>query len=269
MKAKSCIYEGHVTHRRFAPVPHSFAYPLFMMFIDLAELPHLFSGNPLWSPDRPNLAWFCRKDYLPPQSVPLDEAVRDLVAERTGTRPAGPVRILTHLRYFGHCFNPVSIYYCYDRAGDRVEQILAEVTNTPWGERHVYLLNNGDPGSRGKEKSYRLAKEFHVSPFMDMDTRYRWRFKDPGENLEVRMECYRDEQLFFDAALDLSREEIGRASLSRVLIRYPFLTLRVYAMIYLQAFRLWRKGVPFYVHPKKRTGKEDSHEQSDSRPHEV
>ena len=137
---RSCIYRGHVRHRRFTPVEHAFRYPLFMMYLDLDELPHVLDVHPLWSARRPAPAWFRRRDYHGDAAVPLDEAVRATVAEQTGSRPRGPIRLLTHLRYFGYCFNPVSFYYCFDEEDRRVETIVAEVNNTPWGERHCYVL---------------------------------------------------------------------------------------------------------------------------------
>ena len=86
----SCIYTGHVGHYRYQPVAHRFRYSLFMMYLDLAELEHLFQGRALWSVGRPNLAWFRRRDYLGDPSLPLDTAVRDLVQERSGTGPRAP-----------------------------------------------------------------------------------------------------------------------------------------------------------------------------------
>ena len=135
----SCLYEGTVRHRRSSP-RDEFSYPLFMAYVDLDELPSLFDASLLWSPRRPAPAWFRRSDYLGDASTPLRHAVTEIVAQRTGTTVDGPIRLLTHLRYFGHCFNPVSFYYCYDAAGEHVRAVVADVTNTPWGERHAYVM---------------------------------------------------------------------------------------------------------------------------------
>ncbi len=105
---QSRIYKGWVEHRRVAPRQHRFRYRMFMMYLDLAELPALFDRTPGWSARRPALAWFKRSDYLGPAEVPLDAAVRNLVKQRSGIRPQGPIRLLAHLRYFGHCLNPMS-----------------------------------------------------------------------------------------------------------------------------------------------------------------
>jgi DUF1365 family protein len=246
---QSCLYVGRVRHRRFAPQPHEFGYGLFMVYLDLAELDQVFSGRWLWSARRPALAWFRRADYLGDGNTPLDQAVRDLVEQKTGTRPRGPLRMLTHLRYFGHCFNPVTFYYCFDAAAERVETIVAEITNTPWQERHGYVLNRSmDRGDRSRHV-YRFAKNFHVSPFMPMDLDYDWRFRDPNERLSVHMSLLRAGEKVFDATLSLRRREITGASLAWALLRFPFMTLKVIAGIYFQAALLKLKGTPFYDHP--------------------
>jgi len=250
----SAIYEGTVRHRRFAPVPNEFTYRLFMLYLDLAELPDVFRGCWLWSGEGFNLAYLRRKDHLGEPATSMDEAVRQLVAERTGARPGGPIRLLTHLRYFGHCFNPVSFFYCYDPAGEKVETIVAEITNTPWHERHCYILPEPMNTHDHPWKRYRFPKTFHVSPFIDMNVDYDWRFLEPGERLQVHMEDYVEGDKVFDATLGLRRRPITGANLRRVLVRYPLMTVQVVTKIHWQALRLWRKGAPFYVHPKKREG---------------
>ena len=135
---KSCIYEGTVAHARRDPM-HRFEYKLFMMFLDLDELPHVFGKRFFWSNRWPNLAWFRRQDYLDEKKQSLAESVRDIVAQRTGRRPEGAIRLLTNLRYFGFMINPISLYYCFN-SREEVEFVVAEVTNTPWGERHAYCL---------------------------------------------------------------------------------------------------------------------------------
>lgn len=248
---KSCVYEGTVRHRRTAPVHHAFRYRIFMMYLDLAELPNLFRGRYLWSAHRPNLAWFSQADHLGNLLFPLDRNVRDLVELKTGRRPAGPIRLLTHLRYFGYGFNPVSVYFCFDPLDQHVETIVAEVSNTPWGEQHCYVLGEALDEGIGRRHRYRFDKQFHVSPFMGMEVEYDWRFGTPGAGLAMHMENLHDGMRFFDATMALRRKEITGASLARVLVQYPMMTLRVIVAIHWQALRLWLKRCPFVPHPDR------------------
>ena len=254
----SAIYEGWVRHRRFRPVANAFRYPLFMVYLDLAELDRVFACHPLWSTDRPNLAWLRRADHLGDPAEPLATAVGNLLAERGHGRPRGPIRLLTHLRYFGHCFNPVSFYYCYDEPGRRVDTVVAEVNNTPWGQRHCYICPAEDDRSPNRRwHRYRFEKAFHVSPFMPMDQQYRWRLAEPGGAIRVHMENWDREGKCFDATLRLGRRSITTVELTRVLWRYPAMTLKVLGGIHFQALRLWLKGARFYPHPAKRPGSEE------------
>ncbi len=249
---KSCIYTGTIRHRRFRPRPNMFRYRIFFLYLDLAELPTLFDRHPLWSHERPNLACFRRRDHFGNPAIPLDQAVADLVEGRIGRRPQGPIRLLTHLRYFGHCFNPASFYYCYNSADTTLETIVVEIHNTPWAERYCYVLDatkNEHPIRHWQR--HRFAKSFHVSPFIGMDIDYDWRFREPGETLQVHMIDFTDGEKLFDASLSLKKRSISRASLTAVIVQYPLMTVKVITMIYWQAFRLILKRTPFFTHPKK------------------
>jgi uncharacterized protein len=206
----------------------------------------LYEGNLRHAP---NGAWFRRADHYGDPRVPLEQSIRDLIAGRTGARPEGPIRLLTHLRYFGHCFNPVSFYYCFGKDRRTVETIVAEVNNTPWGGRHMYVLPEASNLGHGADKRYEVAKAFHVSPFLAMDMDYGWRFGSPGERLWVHMENRQKGQRVFEATLTLTRRPINSLALARALLLRPAMTIKVVLAIYFQALRLWLRGATFYAHP--------------------
>lgn len=247
----SAVYEGVVRHRRYAPHAHAFAYRMAQLYLDLDELDQVFAKRWLWSNERRNIAQFRRRDYLGPRELSLTEAVRQRVEQATGQRPLGPIRLLTHLRYVGLVFNPVSFYYCFAEDGEILVAIVAEITNTPWQERYAYVLPIETAQSHGRALQWTFAKTFHVSPFMPMDCEYDWRFTAPGEDLRVHMEVTRDGQRAFDATLTLQRQSLSGASLARVLWRYPLMTAQVVGAIHWQALRLWLKRNPLHEHPAR------------------
>jgi uncharacterized protein len=250
---ESVLYEGKLRHRRFAAPARQFSYSLFMVYLDLEELESVFARRWLWSTDRPNLAWFRRADHYGDPRTPLDMSIRDLVTERTGQRPEGPIRLLTHLRYLGHCFNPVSFYYCFAKDGRTLQTVVAEVSNTPWNERHMYVLPERENLGNGSAMRFDFKKAFHVSPFFGMDMEYAWHFRTPpdrdGGRLWVHMESRQEETRVFDATLSLSRRPMTGAELARVLVLRPAMTVQIMGEIYGQALRLWFRRARFYPHP--------------------
>jgi DUF1365 family protein len=252
MMSDSAIYEGTIRHRRVAEREHEFRYRVAMAYLDLDEIA---SGAPAGrglTRTRPGLVRFRRSDYLGDPRASLSDAVRTLVAQRLGRdAPQGPIRLLTHLRSFGHCFNPISLYYCFAPGGERLEAIVAEVTNTPWGERHAYVLPRADdagPDARVLRGSF--DKALHVSPFMGMDQRYDWRAPAPGETLSLHVESVERGERTFDATLNLRRRPLDRRTLARITARYPAATQRMLVLIYAHAVALKLKGVSVKPHPK-------------------
>lgn len=247
----SALYVGWLRHRRQAPCDHRFRYRLFMMYLDLAELDRVFAGRWLWSLERSNLACFRRSDYHGDPRISLDEAVRRTVTDHLGRRPDGPIRLLTHLRYFGHCFNPVSFYYGFRKDDGTLDWIMAEISNTPWRERHVEVLAADRADRHGAALHWRFEKTFHVSPFLPIECRYDWRFTPPGTALRSHMQVEAEGHRF-DATLVLERRAITRATLAMALLRHPAMTARILLGIHWQALRLWLKGTPVFDHPRHR-----------------
>lgn len=251
---KSAICEGWVRHRRTRPTRHQFRYPLFMMYLDLGELDEVFRGRWLWSTRRISPLRFRRHDYLGDPDRPLDECVRELVSERTGLQCSGPVHLLTHLRCLGYGFNPVSFYFCHAQDGERLQALVAEVTNTPWGERHAYVLPVEGRNHGGGRYRFTNSKEFHVSPFLPMEMRYEWMLLIRGSRMLVHIENHDADGKVFDATLSMRSREVTGLRLAGLLLRYPPMPWRVTAAIHAQAARLWRKGVPIFTHPGRVRG---------------
>ena len=225
----SAVYSGHIRHRRFAERERAFEHQIAMAYVDLDEIPRL--------PIR-----FRREDYF--GDGDLAAAVRARVAAEAGWAPDGPIRLLTHLRAFGHCFNPVSFYYCFDR-DERFQALLAEVTNTPWGERQAYVLTRGE--RTGCVLQGESQKLMHVSPFFGMDQRYEWRVAEPGTTLSVHIENREHGERAFDATLSLERRALTRASLAAMTAS----SLRILALIYGHAAAIRMHGIRTRPHPAK------------------
>tara|TARA_Y100001970_G_C14203095_1_gene842338 strand:+ start:1146 stop:1904 length:759 start_codon:yes stop_codon:yes gene_type:complete len=243
------IYTGTIVHRRFTPFNHFFNYPLFMAFIDLDTVNSFLKKSWFWNVNKKALIAFHREDYHGKPDTDLSESVRETVYKSIGKEIKGPIRLLTHLRYFGYCFNPVSFYYCYDEMDSEVEVIMAEVTNTPWKERYPYVIHE----KYGKSHSLtaNFEKKLHVSPFWGMDHEYEWMFTQPGKDLFVNMKNFKSNQKVFDATLKMKRMLFTKRELLKQVFRFPFITSVVVFRIHFQAFKLWIKKAQFFVHPNK------------------
>ncbi|MFT5259974.1 MAG: DUF1365 family protein [Saprospiraceae bacterium] len=249
----SSLYRGLVKHRRSSPKEHQFSYTLFMLFIDLDELPTVFARFWLWSNERFNLAQFKRSDHMKGKGD-LKDTVLDCVELYCGDRPEGRVCLLTHLRYFGVGFNPVSFYYCYHKDQNSLHSIVVEVNNTPWGEQHVYVLPCSEAQERDQATTvltFKKSKEFHVSPFLPMDMEYTWHITKPGDRIDICITNLKDDKLVFDATLTLEQHDITSANMRNVLLSFPLMTLKVLASIYFEALSLWLKRMPYYAYVSK------------------
>jgi DUF1365 family protein len=247
---KSKLYTGTLRHRRHYPREHAFRYRVFMPYLHLDEIDAVLSLSPLWSRSRFALARFCREDFLGDPTKPLKDEVRRRIREETGAEHTGPIYLLANLRYFGLQMNPIACYYCFSDDETRLEYLVAEVTNTPWNERHSYVLEAGD----GRVLRRQFDKTFHVSPFNPMAMRYDWRSNRPGERLAIHLETHTERGRVFDATLALEAEEIGAGAMNAVLWRFPLMTAKVAVAIYWEALKLFIKRIPYHSHPGNTIG---------------
>jgi DUF1365 family protein len=241
------IYEGTARHRRVGTVRREFAPRLFLSYLDVDALPGSLDPLPGWSARRRAPVRFRRGDFFDGSDRPLGPAVRDLVEQRLGRRPVGRVHLLAHLRTFGWLFNPLAVYYCWAADGRSLDAVVLEVTNTPWGERHWYVL---DARTAGGTRT--VAKAMHVSPFLPMDVDYRISWAPPGEDLHLEVEVVREGAVVFTATLALRRVALDKRVAVTALVRYPFAPLRVSLGIYRRAFALLLARAPLYAHPSRR-----------------
>ncbi|MBF4254937.1 DUF1365 family protein [Vibrio anguillarum] len=238
----SCLMVGMVRHRRFTPIEHALNYPLFMPCIDLDELDQL--SDSVWGFGEKWWHWarFQRADYL--GEGDLKQCIQDKVHELTGDRCSGKVIAVCHLRYLGIYFSPVNFYYLYDQQGEW-QYLLAEVSNTPWNQRHYYAVK----AQAGEEQQqWRHQKAFHVSPFNPIDQRYHWKLKPLGSSLSVHLECHKEGKVF-DATLSMKAQPFNSKNLLKLLIKTPVMAVKVTIGIYWHALKLWLKGAPFYSNP--------------------
>jgi hypothetical protein len=214
-----------------------------MCLIDLDEIDAVFASNPLWSTRRGRPVQFRRGDFLGDPEVELKVAVRRKAEEAFGPLGDGRVQLLTQLRTWGWCFNPISIYYCFNVAG-QLSGAVASVSNTPWGEHHDYALEAAGAGIDAT-----VPKAMHVSPFIAMDRTYRFLLSPPGDRLEANVDVLEGEEVRLTTSLHLKKQALDRSAMTSLLVSYPFMAWRVSAAIYWQAARLRRKGAHFYSHP--------------------
>lgn len=254
----SAIYSGKVRHRRFSPKHHAFEYDVFMMYIDTDEIETIFSMSPFWSLKNFSPVQFKRSDFhinsthahlnaTDEKTPSIEKSVRDTVEQKTGQRPTGPIRMLVNLRYWGVNMNPLSTYYCFDNTENLVA-ILAEVHNTPWNERHAYVLTSEEFSRKQKVE---FSKEFHVSPFNPLSMDYHWHSTTPDKTLAIHLENWQNDKKVMDATMTLTREALTAKSMNFILIRFPWMTVKIISAIYWQAVKLWWKGLPIFDHPKQ------------------
>jgi uncharacterized protein len=245
---KAALYKGTLHHARYTPKKHAFSYSVFMPFVELSSLDQLTQTLPLWSTQRWAPARFVRTDFLGAAEIPLIEAVRDRIFEETGERHSGPIYLLANWRYFGYQNNPIAVYYCYCEQNKNLQYLVAEVTNTPWGERHSYVLPVPDGNA---PLTTEFEKKLYVSPFNPMNMTYRWQSNAPDDALQIQITLFAADQRVFDAQLSLSATPLDARSAIKAIAAYPFMTIKVVIAIYWEALCLFLKGVSLHAHPKR------------------
>jgi len=246
---KSALYFGEVSHNRKSPKKHDLKYQVYMAHLFLEEIDQVFKKRWFWSVNRSNLGSFVRSDYHRSEVDDLSNAVRETMSEQLDRVCTGPVSIITHLRTFGYCFNPVSFYFLWNQDKTQPVALMAEITNTPWGKRYAKCFE-WKRGNKDARSDHEFDKEFHVSPFIGMDVEYDWRFRQPTENFQADMLLRENGELFFTAHLKMKRRPIDGKNLAWALIRFPLMTLNVTRAIYWNALLLRLKGCPFFSHPR-------------------
>ena len=246
---ESALYVGKLRHRRFSPKEHTFEYPVFLSLLDVDRIPEVMQRSQLSSYERFNVMSYFERDHFGDPRKPLRERIAEDAQKNDVTLPNGKIFVLTHLRYFGYVFNPVSFCYFYDEK-EELRLIMAEVNNT-FGESHNYWLTTRNEKPAGAGRRYASEKRMHVSPFMPMDLQYDWILTEPGERLVAHMNTIKADKPLFDATLQLDRREWTRAEVRRVLAAYPLMTARVIGAIHWEALKLWIKDVHVFAHPSK------------------
>ncbi len=252
------LYEGWLSHKRMSPVEHEFRYKVFQIWLDVKQPQLLDTLSRWWSSSPFNLVHFDRRNYLPSKQ-PLYDEVLSVIEQQTGKAFAGDVYMLSNLSYWGHCYNPVTFFACYDNGV--LQYFISEIHNTPWGERFCYVhdVSLGAPTNTQADaqldtnnKKTHVAhfdKNFHVSPFMPMGLRYEWRYTLSEQRSVISMNLSQDDTHIFNATLNLKGHDLTTKTANRLPFKYPFMCAKVVLAIYWQALKLWIKRVPFYRHP--------------------
>jgi DUF1365 family protein len=239
----SHLLEGRVTHRRTRPFTYRLDQAVYYFALDLGELDEVEQTLRLVSRNRRNVLAFRDGDHLDPPAHDLAARIRQHLRD-DGIEPDGwKVTLVTSLRVFGYVFNPASFYLCRDAAGE-LRVVIVEVHNTH-GERHFYTLRTQQ---RGAWHLASMAKEFYVSPFIEMEGRYDVRVREDADGLRIAIDEGRDGQTVLHTSLVLARVPLTDRAVARMLVRHPFVTQRTIGAIHLHAWRLWRRGARFHRH---------------------
>ena len=241
--------DGTVIHHRLQPKRHRFKYHMSWCLLDLDELHNWMQASRLWQHNRWGVFAIKDQDYINSEQQPIKDKVSDYIEKQTGQPFTGRVYLFTHPRFLGYGFNSVNFYLCY--SGDRLQHIISEINNTPWGEKHLYFHDCGQPDDSGYGWSFAFRKAFHISPFVSMDIDYDWCFKVTARTFGVHMTLHQKGVKLMQVVLDTKITPAVENSIRRNVLKRPFQPWKMSAGIYWQAFKLWLKKIPFIPHPER------------------
>lgn len=243
---QSCLYRGWIRHQRLGAVRHKFQYPVFMVYLDLDELAELDAKISGFSASGRAPIQLRRRDHAGAPELDWRSFASELLTAAGLPAPSGPIRLLTNLRWLGHCFNPISVYYCFSADGAGLEACILEVTNTPWGERHCYVLDMA-----GSAYAQRFGKCLHVSPLMPMGVEYRAWLVPPADVLSFAINNHEQGALEHRASVVMQKQLLTTSSLWRNTIKQGSMTMKNVWRIHWQAARLYFKGAKPHRHPAR------------------
>ena len=231
----SCIYNGEVTHTRFKPVRHFLKYKTFSLLIDLDEINLLDKSIGIFSHNKFNIFSFYDKDHGDRDGGNLKDWVISNLKKFQIKENITNIKLLCYPRILGYVFNPLSIFYCYER--DKLVAIFYEVKNT-FNEQHTYIFKI----KNNEEIIQKCRKKFYVSPFMDMETFYNFKLLNPNDKLSVFIKQTDADGTILTATQTGDKKEFSFKQLAINFLKYPLMTIKIISSIHYEALLLWKKG---------------------------
>ncbi len=246
MIKESFIYNGQVIHKRFKPKEHFFKYKVFSLFLDLSEIKEIERKISFFSYNKFNLISFFDKDHGDRNGTSLVEWVKNNLKKSGLNIDQVKIKLLCYPRILGYVFNPLSIFFVYNYKSSLIA-ILYEVKNT-FGEQHTYVFKT-NPNEKNVQNN--CEKKFHVSPFMDLSSRYYFKILDPQNKLSVVIDQRDKEGKLLYASQDGLKSELSAKNLILSYIKHPLMTFKIISAIHFEALRLWVKGIKLIKKEKK------------------